>query len=501
MGRYLYTIFFIVLTGFSVKEKQDSDIVSITQSRGTVYSLLNHISDNTGILFIYDSNIIDNNKRVRIRPGDYTLEKAVAIITENPQLSIIKEDKYVLIYYLPPEEKPAEIVKIPEKSEYSIVSGVIADRITQEPVVYATVSLDGHSTGTVTNSEGEFRLRIHDTLLEHPIRFSHLGYQSRIIKSSLLLNQNITFYLDQKITPLQEVVVRVVDPIAAIRAMIANKSRNYNKEPVYITAFYREGIEHKNSMNLTEAVLKIYKPGINTNSSNEQVKVLKMRRVSNPDNSDTLVAKVKSTINSTLLLDIVKNPPDFISPWQMDIYKYSHSDISTIDGRRVNVISFEQKEGISLPLYKGNLYLDAENSALVSARFEVNPDYVHKAKENLVLRLSRGLDITPEKAEYYVSYKQYQDYYYPNHIRGDLTFRVRRKNRLFSSKLNVWFEMANCLIETTEVNPFERDERLLTRTVFSETRYTYDSDFWEQFNIILPEEKVKEYIKRYILNQ
>jgi hypothetical protein len=37
---------------------------------------------------------------------------------------------------------------------------------------------------------------------------------------------------------------------------------------------------------------------------------------------------------------------------------------------------------------------------------------------------------------------------------------------------------------------------LPTRTVFAETNFTYDEDFWEGFNVILPEEKLNEAITR-----
>ena len=36
------------------------------------------------------------------------------------------------------------------------------------------------------------------------------------------------------------------------------------------------------------------------------------------------------------------------------------------------------------------------------------------------------------------------------------------------------------------------EERLPTRNVFSETKHEYDADFWEHFNVILPEDELRQ---------
>ena len=65
--------------------------------------------------------------------------------------------------------------------------------------------------------------------------------------------------------------------------------------------------------------------------------------------------------------------------------------MTVIDNRLVNVISFRQNKGIKEPLYCGELYIDAENNALVQARLEINPrlceasyGYVYRTKDTEV---------------------------------------------------------------------------------------------------------------------
>ncbi len=222
-----------------------------------------------------------------------------------------------------------------------------------------------------------------------------------------------------------------------------------------------------------------------------------MHRASNNDDRDTLVTKIKSSLNSSLLLDLAKNPPDFLLPDYFGQYNFSLSDITTIDDRRVYEISFEQKDLIIEPLYCGKLYIDAENFALVMARFEINPLHVRKTVDELIVKRGKNLDVTPESVAYEVTYKPYNGIYYINHIRGDLNFKVKKKNRLFSSNLHVWFEMVNCKTDTQDVKRFPGSDKLPTRDIFSETNFVYDKDFWEHFNVILPENELKELIGNY----
>ena len=60
--------------------------------------------------------------------------------------------------------------------------------------------------------------------------------------------------------------------------------------------------------------------------------------------------------------------------------------MTVIDNRLVNVISFRQNKGIKEPLYCGELYIDAENNALVQARLEINPAYVRQATDMFIER-------------------------------------------------------------------------------------------------------------------
>jgi hypothetical protein len=276
--------------------------------------------------------------------------------------------------------------------------------------------------------------------------------------------------------------------------MLSQKEKNYSLAPAYLTSFYREGIEHKRrNIDLTEAVLQVYKTGIRYDSNYDQVKLIKKRRSTNQQMNDTIFPRMKSGINSCLVLDIIKEIPEFFDPASTSLYTYTFNGITTIDNRLVNIITFRQKPFVKEPLYTGDLYIEVESKALVEIRFEMNPQHVNKATNYFIARKTRDLNLTLQEAKYIVSYKPSTDgIYYINHIRGDITFKVRKRNHLISSPLHFWFEMVTCKIDTEDVRAFQRNERLLPNMIFAETKHPYDQNFWDNFNLILPEERLKE---------
>ena len=56
-------------------------MISLPKMKGTVYSLLGNISQQSGYLFIYDSQVVDNDVTVNIRKGERTIRQAIYEIT------------------------------------------------------------------------------------------------------------------------------------------------------------------------------------------------------------------------------------------------------------------------------------------------------------------------------------------------------------------------------------------------------------------------------------
>jgi len=467
--------------------------IKLSTGKGTVYQLLKEVSEQSGYSFIYDSQIIDNNKKVKIRKGAYTLREAIYTITGNDRLTMDVLGSHILLRCI--EEKKQAVAPAAQEtiSEKNLLRGSIYDSETLAPIMYVTVGITGTTTGTVSNQNGEFQLIIPDAVGSAMLYLSHIGYESQEIETTLLTEQHINFFLKPKVVLLQEVIVSAVNPAQILNDILQHKEQNYALEPVYLTSFYREGIDYKKqNIDLTEAVVQIYKTGCRYNSDHDQVKLIKKRRISDQEKHE-LFPKMKSGINSCLVLDIIKELPDFINPENNSRYAYTFKDMTTIDNRTVDIITFKQKPFVKEFLYTGDIYVESESKALIEIQFEMNPEFVDKATHYFIDRKPRNLNLSLQEAKYIVSYKLAADgIYYINHIRGDIVFKARKKNHLFSSPVHFWFEMVTCKIETEDVQRFPRNDRLSPTRIFAETKHAYDKNFWENFNLILPEERLME---------
>jgi len=493
----------VCLLGFCTLARAEDVLdreIQLPKTKETTYELLNRITNLTGYSFIYDSDIINSGRKTKFPGGTYTLRQSIDLITHDPTIQIKVVNRHILLYKK--ESPPATVdplaTAVKDRLNYIPAKAVVRDAQTKEPVPYVSVSIAETDIGTVTNQSGEFMLKIPLSDSTQNLHISHVGYNQQIIPIELFLNNTVDIYLQTKIVPLEGVIVGIVNPQKIVREMLNNRTRNNQTEPVYFTSFYREGVEKKNTIvSLTEAVLQVYKTGFES-STDDQVKLLKMRKISNNGETDSIVLKMRALIDASLCLDIIKYLPDFLDLGNENPYNYTKIDMAVTDSSLAHVIAFEQKAGLTEPLYKGELYIDANNSALLAAHFQVNPQYVNKAADLFILKKPKGVDIKPENADYSVYYKYWNGKYYLNHIRGDLTFKMKKKNHFFqpSKSIHTFFEMVVCRIDTLDVKRFSNKESISTRNVFSETKFQYDGRFWDDFNVILPEKELNEAISR-----
>jgi len=116
------------------------------KQKNTVYELLNRISDISGFNFIYDSNIVNNERKVKLSAGLYTLEEVVFYVLGSRDYSLQIYEKYILIdkkKTLPPLAIQAKKNHLADSLHFFSVSGTVFDKIEKIPVAYCSVSVEG----------------------------------------------------------------------------------------------------------------------------------------------------------------------------------------------------------------------------------------------------------------------------------------------------------------------------------------------------------------------
>jgi hypothetical protein len=476
--------------------------VTFQRQNTTLYNALNLISDKTGCLFVYDSQVVESDKRVRLEANRQPLKQVLDNLLSNPELTYKVIGQHILIY------RKSKLIQLPKPNTTPVpavdsitqilIRGHVYDNQSKKPIPYVNVGILEENLGTITNADGYFFIKVPTKFSGSSLVVSHIGFMSQRIPIQLLEQQQVDLFLERRIISIQEVIIRYTDPMSIITKSMEQRKLNYNKEPVYTTTFYREGVQKNDHMvSYSEAVFRVYKSPYDLDEQYDQVKLLKSRKIQNVNQKDTVSLKLKAGILSGLQLDIVKTVPSFLDLAESQ-YTYTYSDMVSYNDQDVYAITFTQNKGIDEALFKGTLYIDKESYAILGADFEINPDYLDKAAENMVLKKSHKLVVKLEKISYSVSYSLYNGRYYLNHARGDLRIRTRFRNHLWSDRFNTFLEIATCHIDTLNVVRFGRQEVLKPDVVFSDTPFVYDDTFWGNYNIIAPEEKLNEALSRII---
>lgn len=380
---------------------------------------------------------------------------------------------------------------------YNTVSGQLKDAKTGEKIIYATISVPNTGIGTVSNSEGEFILKVNKSLAAEYFEVSHLSYTTTKFKISESTGKEKTFYLDPQVLLLKEISVIPKDARGMVELALRNIKKNYSEAPNMMTGFYRETIKQRRDyLSISEAVVDIYKAPYEA-MQDDQVKIFKGRKGSNVKKADTLMVQLQGGPNVAMLLDIVKNTDLSIALDNLDNYAFEFETMVNIDGKLNLVISFSPNVIRDEPLYYGKLYISQDDMAITRAEFSLDLNDEAKASRVFVQKKPMGLIFMPTSTSYLVTYKAQKGKYYLNYVRVDLKFRCDWKKRLFKNYYTVMSEVAITDRHEDNISRFAKQEVFRSNMVFAEkVEYFADAGFWGEHNIIEPEESIETAIKK-----
>ena len=382
---------------------------------------------------------------------------------------------------------------------YITINGKLKDAKTNQELYFAYITAPDQHIGTVTNSEGEFTLKISKELLVNELEFSHLGYNTKRVALSSLMNKNNEIMLEPSSVLLSEVTVRPNNPVEIVEEALRKIQYNYSDKPNMLTAFYRETIKQRRDyISITEAVVDIYKSSYRPFSGADRVRILKGRKSTNVKKADTLAVKLQGGPKIMLMLDIAKNFDEIFYSEFQTYYNFTLEDMVTIEDKINYVISFVQKDEITYPLYYGRLYIDTKNLAITHAQFSLNLSNLEEATNLFVQKKPRGVKFEPTGTSYLATYTEHNGFYYLSYLRNELTFKANWKRRIFNTNYAIVAEMAITDRDLENANRFTFKESFKSSEVLAETVEAFtDEDFWGEHNYIRPEESIENAIKRY----
>jgi hypothetical protein len=488
---------FLLLLFTQKTECQEGILDSLFTFRaGTINTgdALDIITGQTGYNFTYDSRLIDKEQLAEMNFVNVRLRVILDTILQNNTLTYSVIDKYIIISHAEISPSPLTDSLLQEVTKY--LTGVIVDEETLEPLPFATIGLKNKGKGTVTNNNGEFGLKITPDLFNDTLSVSYLGYIRSEMPVIQAFRDELSISMKREFISIPEIIIKNQIPQEIIYKTVLAIRHNYCNDPAYMTGFYREGVLKKRELqNYSEAIVQIYKSPYTGSFLRDQMKIYKSRKIENIKRSDTLEVRLKAGMSTCLELDGVKNIFDFLNRESMPNYRYRLTDIVTFEDESAYEIEFEQREDIEQPLYKGVVYINTADFAILNAEFELNKALIHKMKESFVFNSSKRFNTWPVSVKYSVSYRKINDVYFLNHVRGDMIFSSRQKKKLFTIQFLVFFELAITDIDLKNVKRFEREELAPIHSVLSRTISSYDPDFWGNQDFLRPEDNLLKALK------
>jgi len=385
------------------------------------------------------------------------------------------------------------------QENFTEYNGKVIDGSSNRTLEAVSLNVNETNIGIITNSEGEFTLKVPNKYLDSKVVISLLGYNTRVIPLSELSSTSNEIKLYRAVTQLSAVSILAYKNAASlVNKVFKEKNKNVQDESVYMTAFYRETIKRRSrNVSLTEAVVNILKQP-HTSNQHDAIQLGKARKSTDYRRLDTISVKLQGGPFSTVYLDVMKYPEYIFTDETIESYDFSFAEPSTINNRNVYVVNFRPKNnGLNLN-YNGKLYIDVQSLALVSANYSLDVSNKKKSKNLLVKKKPRDVVVYPLEANYKVDYKAKNGKWYYSYSNLSLTFKVNKKREIFNKVYTLSSELA---VTDWEINTTDKKikykDRLRPSVIITDAISGFsDPNFWGEYNLIEPDKSIQSAIDK-----
>ena len=387
--------------------------------------------------------------------------------------------------------------------QYRIITGKVEDSNTGTPLQFASILLKNSTVSTVTNSDGEFTFKIPADKSGDSLQVSYLGYRNQVVAvGDFNPKRTKRIRLEPSNLDIRSITVRTDDAEELFKSAFSSRSRrlNYIEHLSGMSGFYRETIKKGSKyLVLTEAVVDIVKQSYSSLSP-DNVAIYKGRTNTNRNALDTLFLQLQGGPVTSLYLDVVKDPfigTDMIAA--TDYYQFRMGPMVFMDDLNIYTIDFNQVPGITDILYRGRIYVESQTLAIVRIEFEMNLENRKDAWKEFVRKKPDDVQIGVEWAKYQVNYKNYGDKWYMDYARVDLRFNAKYHGKRLKSKYDIITELAITDINNEKATKIPYSNRLRMKDILQKKVADFtDESFWEDYNIIQPDEKIENIISKII---
>ena len=193
-------LFLLLLATISLlgQSKSEYPRITIRSSSIKVSLVLEKITQQTGLDFSYNSNVLNLEERIAFRVRNVSIEEALQQLCDQLELEyVLIEEQIILRTPLAPPKAPKEFLTI---------SGTLTDQATGERLIGATVLVQGTTRGVITNDYGYYALQVYPG--NYVLSFSYVGYEPKELELELNQNQQQNLELKTTSVALPNVIVK-----------------------------------------------------------------------------------------------------------------------------------------------------------------------------------------------------------------------------------------------------------------------------------------------------
>lgn len=500
-AKFIWGFVSILLLNFhSVGQQQDGSVferrISIQAENQPLTTILDQIGWQARVYFSYDASLVNAEKTYTIQVIEKSLFSVLNQLFNPEKIQFTELENQVIISKR--KDSGANEITVPDSIpvKYFFLSGKILDRKKEFPISYASVSVFNQPIGTITNTDGEFLLKLHPRYINDTLVISSMGYAQVFMPANQLLDEDLIF-LDPVSIRIREVKVTATTPEKLLENIRANLENNYTSYNKLMTGFYRETVRQDGKyINVSEAVIEILKAPYVNSFRNDLVRLLKGRQSPDVQPFKWMNFKLQGGPFTITQLDVVKTMESFLDEAYQHQYQYKISRVVWYNENPVYVLEFEPLSGTDFHSFVGELFVHRETFAIVHAKYGFNRAGLKKATPVLVKRTPPGVKARPSFVEYQVSYQRYQGKWQLATAQASIKFKIRNRRENINSEFHSVSDLLITDIQPTELKRFGRDESFGQRDIFVEMIGSYDPNFWENYNIIKPDENLRNAIQK-----
>ncbi|MFH1936871.1 MAG: carboxypeptidase-like regulatory domain-containing protein [Bacteroidota bacterium] len=403
------------------------------------------------------------------------------------------------------------------------IQGKVTDAVILQPLPFAQISLSGSTLGTVSNEEGLFRLTIpllrrsashheNDTGYPDTLLVSFLGYQTERLPVTSFDTGTLEVFLNPVSFDLREVEIIALTPREVLHRAFDSIPVNYGADSVILTAFIRTQKMVNNKLaEYTEAIIEnlkdgyyTYKPGFADQKHRvSNIPYLFKGRVTSDTNLVNLLGDVGASarcLGCNFVHDIAEFPyGTLLDEKDRKHYILKMEELINPEGGKIYRIRFDQDDKTNRMLYQGEIFIDSRDFAILKITYK--PSYkayetYEKNKYNRTWNLNNQPGWIQEMplGETTVTYSKRDEYWSLSTIRNQ--YRVtyiqpqRQQRVIYGYKNEV--VVTDLTRNPAIIRVFQGDKSIGVNQRWDEVVGETDEAFWENFNYLPVEEKLRE---------